>query len=177
MKSLFSKTAAQLGFILGGFSLALGLGQGAAIANQIISFEDLNNTNACVGRSISCHKQYRLDEVDLLEQSDEIQYQVLEQPELGPTEFELGFRSLMDWAKEVRVVDAQGRELVSLEAEDADTRLRRTTLDTSYLQGGKLVFVKGRMFGVRARVYEMPLTDELLFAMTGKRVVFVWAQD
>lgn len=177
MKSFFSKPAVKLGCIFGGVSLALSLAQESAIANQIISFEDLNNTNECIGRSLSCHQRYSLDEVELLKESDEIQYQVLEQPELGPTEFELGFRSLMDWAKEIRVVDAEGRELVSLEAEDSDTRLRRTTLDTSYLQGGKLVFVKGKMFGLRSRVYEMPLTDELLFAMTGKRVVFVWTQD
>lgn len=154
----------------------LGLG-GAAQANEIISFEDLHNTSDCIGRALSCSEGYRLAEPELLKASDEIQYQVAERPELGPTEFELGFRSLLDWAKEVRVVDSKGRELVSLEAEDADTRLRSTTLDTSYLAGGKLVFVKGKAFGVRARTYEMMLTEEILQALPGKRVTFVWVQD
>ncbi len=166
----------HLGIALGGFSLVLGLGS-TARATEIISFDDLHNTSDCVGRTVSCNQDYRLSEIELLKASDEIQYQVSEQPELGPTEFELGFRSLLDWAKEVRVVDSKGRELVSLEAEDADTRLRSTTLDTSYLEGGKLVFVKGKAFGVRARTYEMLLTEEVLQALPGKRVTFVWVQD
>lgn len=175
-QSLSLLLKSRLGYTLGGLALVLGLGS-AAQANETISFQDLSNTNDCVGRTLSCNESYRLSEVALLKASDDIQYQVTEQPGLGATEFEIGFRSLMDWAKEVRVVDAQGRELVSLEAEDADTRLRRTTLDTSYLQGGKLVFVKGKAFGVRARTYEMPLTDDVLAAMVGKRVTFVWVQD
>ncbi len=166
-----------LGCVLAGSTLVVGVRQAPAFADQVISFQDLNNTNVCLGRDLSCNRSYKLSEVDLLSDYDEIQYQFESQADLGATEVELGFRSLLDWAKEVRVVDASGRELIALEAEDGDTRLRRTTVDTSYLKGGKLVFVKGKMFGVRAKTYDMPLTDEILEAIAGKRVTFIWVQD
>ncbi|NJN29401.1 MAG: hypothetical protein HC824_02225 [Synechococcales cyanobacterium RM1_1_8] len=162
---------------LGGAIAAVAIAGLPALALQTIGFQDLTNLAVCVERPVSCNRQFIDPESTGLGEYDEIQYQVSDQSELAGDEIELGFRSILDWAKEVRVVDAQGRQIVALEAEDKDSRLRRTTLKAEYLEGAKLVFVKGRMFGVRRAMYEMPLTEENLAQLLGKRVTFTWVRD
>jgi len=175
MRQSFS--VSRLGQSFGGAIAALCLAGLPAMAVQSISFEDLTNLSVCVGRSVDCNRYYIDRNSTGLGPYDEIQYQVTNNAELAGDEVELGFRSILDWAKEVRVVNADGRELVKMEAEDKDSRLRRTTLKASDLEGAKLVFVKGRMFGVRREMYEMPLTDDTLGKLGGRRVTFTWVRD
>lgn len=167
----------RVGSALTGAIAALSIAALSAQAVEPISFENLTNLSVCSGESVNCNRHY-IDRYSTgLGLYDEIQYQVGSNSELAEDEVELGFRSILDWAKEVRVLDANGRQLVMMEAEDKDSRLRRTTLKTSDLSGGKLVFVKGRMFGVRRVMYEMPLTDETLNQLGGKRLTFTWVRD
>lgn len=170
-------TASRFGMALGGAVAALSLANLSALALQSISFESLTNLSICAGRSVDCNRYYIDHDSTGLGLYDEIQYQVSDSPELAEDEIELGFRSILDWAKEVRIIHATGQQIVKMEAEDQDSRLRRTTLKASDLEGAKLVFVKGRMFGVRRPMYEMPLTEETLQQLSGRRVTFTWVRD
>ncbi len=175
MRQRFS--ISRLGSALGGAVVALGMAGMSAMALEAISFEDLTNLSVCVGQSVNCNRHYIDRDSTGLGLYDEIQYQVSNNSELANDEVELGFRSILDWAKEVRVINADGRQLVKMEAEDKDSRLRRTTIKASDLEGAKLVFVKGRMFGVRREMYEMPLTQDTLEKLSGRRVTFTWVRD
>ena len=175
MRQRFS--VSRLGSALGGSLFALGMAGMSAMAMESISFENLTNLSVCVGQSVNCNRHYIDRDSTGLGLYDEIQYQVSNNSELAEDEIELGFRSILDWAKEVRVIHSSGRQIVLMEAEDRDSRLRRTTLKASDLEGAKLVFVKGRMFGVRRPMYEMPLTQDTLEKLSGRRVTFTWVRD
>ncbi len=175
MRQRFS--ISRLGTALGGAVAALSMASMSAFALQPISFESLTNLSICVGQSVDCNRHYIDRDSKGLGLYDEIQYQVSNNSDLADDEIELGFRSILDWAKEVRVIHSSGKQIVVMEAEDKDTRLRRTTLNTSDLEGAKLVFVKGRMFGVRRAMYEMPLTEDTLEKLGGRRVTFTWVRD
>lgn len=149
----------------------------AQAAIQAISFENLINLSICADQGLECNLHYVTREDKGLGPYDEIQYQVSRPDDLEPDEIELGFRSVLDWAKEVRIVDAQGRQIVTLETEDRDSRLRRTRLRAAELEGAKLVFVKGRMFGVRRPTFELPLTEETLAQLAGRRLTLTWVRD
>ena len=167
----------SVGTALAGAIASLGMAGMSAMAMQSISFQDLTNLSVCVGQSVNCNRHYIDRDSTGLGPYDEIQYQVSDRPELAEDEIEIGFRSIMDWAKEVRIVHATGQQIVMMEAEDKDSRLRRATLKASDLEGAKLVFVKGRMFGVRRPMYEMPLTQDTLEKLSGRRVTFTWVRD
>lgn len=175
MRQRFS--VSRLGSAVGGSLVALGVAGMSAMAMQSISFQDLTNLSVCVGQSVDCNRHYIDRDSTGLGLYDEIQYQVSNSSELADDEIEIGFRSIMDWAKEVRVVHSSGQQIVMMEAEDQDSRLRRATLKTSDLEDAKLVFVKGRMFGVRRVMYEMPLTQDTLEKLSGRRVTFTWVRD
>jgi hypothetical protein len=155
----------------------LTLAAAPAQALESVSFRDLTNISICADQGIECNIHYIDRDNTGLGPYDEIQYQVTQPGDLEPDEIELGFRSILDWAKEIRVVDAEGRQIVMMEAEDGDSRLRRTRLRAADLEGAKLVFVKGRMFGVRRPTFEMPLTEDTLSKLSGKRLTLTWVRD
>ncbi len=175
MRQRFS--ISRLGSALGGAVVVLSMAGMSAMAIEAISFENLTNISVCVGQSVDCNRHYIDHDSTGLGLYDEIQYQVSNNSELANDEVELGFRSILDWAKEIRVINADGLQLVKMEAEDKDSRLRRTTLKASDLEGAKVIFVKGRLFGVRRVMYEMPLTQDTLEKLSGRRVTFTWVRD
>lgn len=183
MKRAFFPAALQgtsRSFVLGFFSAAMvfGLTSLPARANQQITWRDLINASACEVNPYACDSLFRpADEKPKLKDYDEIRYQITTQPALAPEQVELGFRSMVEWWKEVKVVNAQGQTIVALESSDQDTRTRRTTLNLEWLKGGKILFTKQSAFGVRRSLYEMPLTDEVLQKIAGQEVIFTWMKD
>jgi hypothetical protein len=169
--------AARLAIALTATLLSVGTSR-IAQAVEIIDWRNLIDERTCEINPYSCDPLFAAaEERPRLRDFDEIRYSVVPEPGIEPTQVELGFRSRLEWWKEIKIISASGAKIVSLEADNLDSRMRRTTLDVEWLKGGKIVFVKEKGFSVRKDAYEMKITDEMLQRLAGRRLVFTWVKD
>ncbi len=176
-RRLSQKRMAQVAIALTATLFSVGTSS-IAQAIERIDWRNLVDERSCEINPYSCDSLFAAaDERPRLRDFDEIRYSVTPDPSVDPGQVELGFRSRLEWWKEIKVLDANGKKIVSLEADNLDSRMRRTTLNLEWLKGGKIVFVKEKGFSVRKDVYEMPLTEETLQRLAGRRLVFTWVKD